>query len=584
MLLGLVVVFVFSAYLRLSGITWGIESVTGIRLGSSEGKPGYGHYLSFHPDEFISIRGMSAISLLSGKLKAPDAYFEGTFNYYLWAVPRMVADLYHGDKPADRQSITGSQFKFILLSGRLMSVAFDLITLLLLFVIIRDLTNQQLPALLGAFLYGIFPIQVIYSHFMRTYTLANLLCVLVIWLSLKALKHRHWWLFLLTGMSAGLAAATRYPAALILCVPCGLILFQGNASEGSWPQRLGKSFVYLLSGPLWLLACGFVVGVFIGEPMLLFDFRDVANAIRIEASQYAPPGARNPFDLTPIWNYISVLIPYATYPVLWVLICFSTLYVVLRPSLWPTVIPLLLFATLYTYVMAKGYLDLYARLTMLLLPVLCIFVGLASGDIFPKILNRPRLLLPAMAVLIVLIAPTILFDWSYDRAMKRRDVRELVRNDMRNLIKDRPTTTIAVSDQGCFFYTSMPAVLPLKTKKNKVAVEVDSSLTTPADFFVIGFERPLLENSYNSEVRKVENGGVFRLLKGYSRAPTVFGKTFDLSNFPVDMTYPFPVILLFRKAADSYQSVEKVSQIRLGASPLSVASGAGFSPRLQKTN
>jgi hypothetical protein len=32
----------------------------------------------------------------------------------------------------------------------------------------------------------------------------------------------------------------------------------------------------------------------------------------------------------------------------------------------------------------------------------------------------------------------------------------------------------------------------------------------------------------------------------YYSAPSIFGKTVDLSRFPADMIYPFPTILLFR--------------------------------------
>jgi hypothetical protein len=85
MLLALLLVVALSAYLRLSGIACGM-------------KGGYGHNLNVHPDEFISIRGMSPIRLLAGKLKAPDTYFEGTFNYYLWAVPRMLTELHDGSR------------------------------------------------------------------------------------------------------------------------------------------------------------------------------------------------------------------------------------------------------------------------------------------------------------------------------------------------------------------------------------------------------------------------------------------------------------------------------------------------------
>src|SRR5438067_8637243 len=161
--LGLLLIVSLSAYLRLSGITWASDA-------------GYGHYLNYQPDEFISIRGMLPINLLAGKLRAPDAYFEGTFIYYLWSLPETLRALCSGSRPSVEENVPGSQVKFIVLSGRFMSVAFDLVTLILLFAVISEMTGQPLAGLVGALFYGVFPIQVIYSHFMRTHLLSNLLC------------------------------------------------------------------------------------------------------------------------------------------------------------------------------------------------------------------------------------------------------------------------------------------------------------------------------------------------------------------------------------------------------------------------
>jgi len=531
-ILGLFLILGLSAYLRLSGISWGWKS-------------GYSHYLNFQPDEYVSIRGMLPINLRTGKLQSPHAYFEGTFNYYLWAVPEMLYELCGGARPDVWRNMPAGHFKFILRSGRLMSVAFDLTTLVLLFAVIREMTGQYLGALLGALLYGVFPMQVIYSHFMRTHALSNLLCVLVIWLSLKALKHRRWLLFVVAGAVAGLAAATRYPAGIVLCIPVFFVLFEDHGNHEPWRHRFRRSRAYLLSGPLWLLAGGFAIGVFAGEPMLFFDFQSVVNAISFEISQYVPAEARNLLDLAPIWRYFSVLIPYATYPILWLVIYLSTLYVILRRSFWPTVVPLGLFAALYTYSMAKGYSGVFARQVMLLLPVFCILAGMAFGDILPRLVKRHLLFALVMISILLLIIPTILFDYAYGSAMRRRDAREMLRGDMRELIKDRSSTSIAVSEGGCYFYTAMPAVFPLKS--DNVTVQLQSSLTTPADFFVMGFETPLAEDRRDSTIREVESGGVFRFMKAYGRAPTILGKTWDLSNFPPDMTYPFPTILLFSK-------------------------------------
>ena len=125
---------------------------------------------------------------------------------------------------------------------------------------------------------------------------------------------------------------------------------------------------------------------------------------------------------------------------------------------------------------------------------------------------------------------------------------------MRNLIGGRSATTIGVTKNGSYFYTAIPAVFPLKS--NNVAVQLQSSLLTPADFLVIGFEGPLTQDSRDLTIRKVETGGTFRFMKAYTRAPTVFGKTLDLSRFPVDMTYPFPTILLFSKVIAPNKNAE----------------------------
>lgn len=528
----LFVIVGLSAYLRLSGITWAIDS-------------GYGHYLNFQPDEFISMRGMLPIQPLAGRMKAPAAYFEGTFNYYLWAAPEVLHTWWRGMPPIGEENVPPDRFKFILLTGRLMTVAFDLAAVVVLYAIIVELTGQCAAALLGALFYGIFPMQVIYSHFMRTHVLSNLLCVLVIWLSIKALKHRRWWLFAVAGVVSGLGGATRYPVGIILTIPCLFVLFAADAVGERWYRRFLTNARYLLSGPLWLLAGGYVVGLFIGEPMLFWDFRSVIHTISTETFYYVPPGAGKPFDLEPLWKYFAVLIPYATYPLLWLVIYVAAVYGVFRKSLSHIVLPLCLFTALYTYPMAKGYIVVFARQAMLILPVWCIFVGLASERVLTKVSNRPLLSGLVAALLASLVLPTLLFDWAYGQAMRRRDVRDLLRQDLAELVKTQSSITIGVSDSGCYFYTVMPGVFPLTSEH--VAVRLQQSFSTPADFFVMGFERPLAENWRNFSIRQVESGGAFSFMKAYSRAPTVLGKRLDLSSFPPDMTYPFPTILLFRK-------------------------------------
>lgn len=70
-----------ATYLRLTGLAWGLNG-------------GYGHDRNLQPDEFVSLRGVLQLDLLKGRITCPGAYFEGTFNYYLWAVPQALLKLF----------------------------------------------------------------------------------------------------------------------------------------------------------------------------------------------------------------------------------------------------------------------------------------------------------------------------------------------------------------------------------------------------------------------------------------------------------------------------------------------------------
>jgi hypothetical protein len=148
-----------AAYLRLTGLAWGINT-------------GYGHEQHFQPDEYVSLRGVRELNLPAGRIAAPGAYFEGTFNYYLWAVSRALLKFTANKDPNSGYSM---DIKLQLLyTCRLMSVLFDLCTVIIVFLAIREATRHFYSSLLGALLYAVVPIQVIYAHFMRTHILSNL--------------------------------------------------------------------------------------------------------------------------------------------------------------------------------------------------------------------------------------------------------------------------------------------------------------------------------------------------------------------------------------------------------------------------
>lgn len=521
--------------LRLLGLTWGLNS-------------GYGHERNFQPDEFVSLRGVLQIDLLAGQLKAPGAYFEGTFNYYLWAIPQVILKLSDGSTThAGGTADTGDESALLYIC-RWMSVLFDLCTVIIVFLAIREATQQFYPSLVGSLCYAVLPMQIVYSHFMRTHILSNLLCALVIWLSIRLHKSQSWKLLITVGLLSGLGAATRYPVGLIVMIPC-LHLLLNNAGDASLSprQRLLQRAKDLATKQIWLIGLGFVIGLFIGHPMLFLDTSNVTNAIANQTLKYASLEQFNTshlLNLAVIWRYISYLIPYAMYPLLWLVPYSAMFYLLFRARIYGQSLPLLIFSALYLYFMAKGYYGPYfARATMLLFPGFCVLVGIAFADLQLHVNNKRMLAVSSIAAILLTFAPSVAFGIAYDRAMQRKDAREALCDDLRTSIGDS-SATIGLLRFGPYFYTAAPAVEPLKNDKITVRLQ---DAGQKADFFIAGFPPEIDQRSMNATVNKIERDSGLQHAKTYRVPVTIFGWEFNLSRFPVDMTYPFPTILSFRK-------------------------------------
>jgi len=518
-----------AAHLRLAGLTWGLS--------------GYGHELNFQPDEFVSLRAVLQLDLLAGHTKAPEAYFEGTFNYYLWAVPQAVLKL------ADKgNSISAQDHSDLLYICRWMSVIFDLGAMIIVFLAITEATQSFYPSLLGTLCYAVLPIQVIYAHFMRTHILSNLLCALVILLSLKLRKSQRWQLLLLVGLLSGLGTATRYPVGLIVVIPCLYLLFGGGDNLRSSKVRFSERLTTFVRYQVWLIALGFGIGLFLGHPMLFLDTSNVTNAIVNETLKYASLqqfSSSQLLNLAVIWRYLSYLIPYAMYPLLWLVPYCAILYLLFKPRIYSESVPIMIFSALYLYFIAKGYLGPYfARATMLLFPGLCVLVGLASADLRLHVNSKRILAVSSTVAILLAVAPSVMFDLAYDRAMQRKDAREALRDDLQTLIGDS-SSRIGLLRLGPYFYTAAPAVEPLKN--NRITVQLQD-VGQNADFFLIGVPREVGVGWRNATVAKIEAEGGLKYEKTYRVPVKILGYEFSLAQFPVDMTYPFPTILFFRKS------------------------------------
>jgi hypothetical protein len=353
-------------------------------------------------------------------------------------------------------------------------------------------------------------------------------------------------MLLSVGVISGLGAATRYPVGIIVVIPCLYLLFNDSANLPSSDTRFLERARVLVAGPLWLIAVGFIIGLFLGHPMLFLDPSSVAKAITGETLKYATlhqfSGVQL-VNLAVVWRYITYVIPFAMYPLLWVVPYCAILYLVFRRCLYSVSIPILIFSLLYLYFMGKGYLGPYfGRIAIVLFPGFCLLVGVACADLQLKMKNnRTAAILLASALLLVL-GPSLAFDVAYGHAMQKKDAREILRGDLQKLIGDA-RATIGIWQFGPYFYTAMPAAKPLTSEK--VVVQLQNP-AQDADFFLVGVPTQLDPARMNVIVGQVEAQEKFTYEKSYRVPVRILGYEFKLARFPQDMTYPFPTILVFR--------------------------------------
>jgi hypothetical protein len=352
------------------------------------------------------------------------------------------------------------------------------------------------------------------------------------------------------GLISGLGAATRYPVGLIVVIPCLYLLFDGRSNLRNSKARLWERLKNFVARQVWLIGLGFVIGLFLGHPMLFFDPSSVIRAITGETLKYASLqqfSTSKLLNLSVVWSYTTYVLPFAMYPLLWLIFYCGIVYVLFKRRLYSLTVPILIFSLLYLYFMGKGYLGPYfARVTMLLLPGFCILVGIVCADLQLRLRNNQLLATVLTGAIVFILVPSVVFDIAYVRAMQQKDARQVLREDLQKAIGDA-AATIGVWHYGPSFYTVMPAAKPLSSQK--IMVQLQESPGQNADFFLVGFSTEIGPAEIRATVQQVEAQGKFQYAKRYRVSVKIFGHEFNLQRFPQDMTYPFPTILLFRARA-----------------------------------
>lgn len=194
-LLLLTLIIISGAVLRLYNLNWD-----------------QGHYL--HPDERLYVNAsnitfpQSLDEFLSPQSSLnPHMFYYGSFPLYLYKILNII--------------LTNQTF---LITSRLVSAIFSILTVPLIFLTGQALFSKKV-GLLSALIFTFAPQSIQYAHFNTTESVLTFLLTLILYLSIKNLKHPGYLITILIGIASGLAYATKVTGLTFLVIPACSFLF-----------------------------------------------------------------------------------------------------------------------------------------------------------------------------------------------------------------------------------------------------------------------------------------------------------------------------------------------------------------------
>lgn len=260
--------------LRVLGIDWSLPSAV--------------HLFTYHPDESLVITAAHRVDLLQGKLN-PGFYNYGSFYIYLVSLAAPPVSLLLGIPP--RGDLGPSTLFAWHLAARLLTALMGTATVYLCFLIGRRLWGAS-GGLLAALLLALAPLHVVHSHYATVDAPTTLWVALSLYAAVRIATRgprpaaskppsrapspapapagghraltfealRPAFPYLLAGAAAGMAAATKYNAALVLvaCVTAHLASPRRRTRDLLWAGLAALVAFALLCPGAWLYTAQFL--------------------------------------------------------------------------------------------------------------------------------------------------------------------------------------------------------------------------------------------------------------------------------------------------------------------------------------
>jgi 4-amino-4-deoxy-L-arabinose transferase-like glycosyltransferase len=374
--------------------------------GSGFGLPAYTRY---HPDEHALVERAAAI-LWTGdwdlhRFNYPPLYAyiqAGAYAlYFLYGVTQELWRYVPGFVVPNYYQI-----------GRLVTAAFGTLTVLIVYFWGRQIRGRR-TGLLAASLLAVNYLHIVHSHYATFDVMVGFWASLTLLFSelIRTRGEAKW--YLLAGLCAGLAGATKYNGAVLIVVPVTAHLLAGPKGEWGW-----------LHGGLFLTAGGFLLGFFGGNPFALGNLPDFLNDLATVLYHY---GTQHPgFEGTGNWRWYPTIL-LASADALWVIAGMLGLLGLLWRD-WKKGLLLLSFPILY-YLLISRFVVRFERNLVPLLPFLALGGGYlldAGTDWLTERLKWGKLagyMLPVVGTGLLLALPLVA-SVSFDRALSQTDHRE----------------------------------------------------------------------------------------------------------------------------------------------------------------
>lgn len=243
-------IFILALVVRLIGIRWGL--------------PDSLHWYSYHPDEYQIFSSVANLDFFNGKFNPHFFNYPSLFIYLVYIAHLLLSGFGIFTLNANDPNFIWQWPQQVLLTARWLSALFGAGTAVLVFAIIKS-WRPKLPityAIFGGMLMAFVPGHVQHSHFATVDVAATFFVALSLWLAIYIQDSPHpARTFLWSCFVAGLAAATKYNAGLVILAPLCVLFLE----EGLRPRL--KVLLPALVGMIFL---GFVIGC----PYSVLNFRE----------------------------------------------------------------------------------------------------------------------------------------------------------------------------------------------------------------------------------------------------------------------------------------------------------------------